>query len=102
MNWTKINYISDAVTVISGSASQIVVCYLGDNYTYIPWYSIAVYCLQSKYPQPYYTDHKECAGTLIGCVFTGNHFEFRIVEGYSRKVRLALGHLQGTLFVTKR
>ena len=23
----------------------IVVCYLGDRYTYIPWYSIVMYCL---------------------------------------------------------
>ena len=37
-----------------------VVCYLGDRYTYIPWYSIAVYCLQR-------TNHKNARAYTRGC-----------------------------------
>ena len=41
-------------------------------------------------------------GTLIRFAFTGIPLEFRAVEGYSRKVRLAIRHLQVMFFTSKR
>ena len=58
-----------------------VVCYLGDRYTYTPWYSIAVVLLtQSSTHKLYFNDHKNLM--LIGCALTKIvHFEFRIAAG---------------------
>ena len=59
---------------------NFVVCYFGDRYTYIPWYSIhvAVYCLhRAATHKLHYTNYK----MLIGCAFTRIHFEFRKAAG---------------------
>ena len=59
---------------------HFVVCYLGDRYTYIPRYSIAVYCLQR-------TNHKNARAYTLGVLLIESHLN-------SEQISLSQDNLQ--------